>query len=82
MGKFVKTTFHEKENRASVILREFTHTCVELSRLLQKKNTGIMLYLLMTILIDDGSSSCIRRVKLSQSFVGSRHWWRRSQGSK
>ena len=61
--------------------REFTQMCVDLSWLLQQQNTGVMLYFLMTILIDDGSSSCIRREKHSQSFVSLKHWWR-SRGSK
>ena len=43
MGKFVKTTFHEKENCASVILERVQQMCVGHSRLRQQQNTGIML---------------------------------------
>ena len=42
MGKFLKTTFHEKENRASVILeRIHTDVCGPFS-VASTENTGIM----------------------------------------
>ena len=62
--------------------REFTQTCVDHSWLLQQKNTCIMWYLLMIILVDVGSSSCRRREKNSQSSVSLKHWWRSSRGRK
>ena len=82
MVKFVKTTFHEKENRASVILeRIHTDMCGPFSVSSTAKHIYYVIFF-MTILIDVGSSSCRRRVKHSQSSVSLKNWWRRSRGSK
>ena len=82
MGNFVKNTFHEKENRALVILERIHTDVCEPFSVSSTKNTGIMLFLLMNILVDAGSSSCRRREKHSLSSVILKHWWRRSRESK
>jgi len=51
--------------------------CVNYSRQHPWPNTGIMLDLLMTILVNVGSFSWRKRIKLSQFFVSLRHWWRK-----
>jgi hypothetical protein len=82
LGKYVKSTFHEKENRASVILERVHMDMFGPFSVASTKNTGIMLFLLMTFLVNVGYSSCRRRIKHSQSFVSLKHWWRKSWGSK
>ena len=83
MGKFVKTTFHEKENRASVILeRIHTYVCGPFSVSSTTKHMySIILYLLMNILIDVGSSSCKIRAKNSHSSMGGEGVGEVSEGS-
>ena len=82
MGKFVKTTFHEKENRASVILeRIHTDVCGPFS-VASTSNHRYYVFLLMIILIDARYSSCRRRAKHTQSSMSLKHWWRRSRGRK
>ena len=82
MGKFVKTKFHEKENRASMILeRIHTDVCGQFSVASTTKHEYYFIFL-MNFLVDVGSSSCKRRIKNSQSSVSLKHWWRKSQGSK
>ena len=53
MGKFVKTTFHEKENRASVILeRVHTDVCGQFSV------ASIVKHMYYVIFVDDFSRKC------------------------
>ena len=57
MGKFVKTTFHEKENHASVILeRIHTNVCGPFLVASTTKHRYYVIFF-MTILVDAGSSS-------------------------
>jgi hypothetical protein len=69
LGNYVKSTFHEKENRASVI-PERIHTDV-CGPFLVASTTKHRYYviLLMNFLVNDGYSSCRRRIKHSQSSV-------------
>jgi len=43
-----------------------------------RPNIGIMLYFLMTIIVNVGYFSCRKMIKLSQSLVSLKHWWRKS----
>jgi hypothetical protein len=86
MGKYVNSTFHEKENHASVIVeRIHTDLCGPFS-VASTKNISIMLFLLMNFLVNVGSSSCRRRIKRSQSSVNLKHCGERfgkaSEGSE
>ena len=82
MGKFVKTTFHEKENCASVILeRVHTNVCGPFSVASTTKHKYYVIFV-DDFLVNAGSSSCRRKIKNYLSFVSLRHWWRKSQGSK
>jgi hypothetical protein len=82
MGKYVKYTFHEKENPASVILeRIHTDVCGPFS-VASTKNISIMLFLWMNFLINAESSLWRRRIKHSQISVSLNHWWIKSRGSK
>jgi hypothetical protein len=82
LGKYVKSTFHEKENRASVILeRIHTNVCGPFSVASTTKHRYYAIFV-DNFLINAGYSSCRRRIKHSQSSVSLKHWWRKSRGSK
>ena len=65
MGKFVKNTFHEKENHASVILeRIHTDVCGPFSVASKAKHRYYVIFV-YEYSIDARSSSCKRREKYS-----------------
>jgi hypothetical protein len=82
MGKYVKFTFHEKENCALVILeRVHTNVCGPFSIASTTKHKYYVIFF-MTFLVNVGSSSYRRRIKHSQSSVSLNNWWRKCWGSK
>ena len=82
LGKYVKSTFHEKENHASVILKIIhTDVCGPFSVASTTKHRYYVIFV-DDFSCNDGYSSCRRRIKHSQSSVSLKHWWRKSQGRK
>jgi len=69
-------------SKEKVFLQHIATSQVKKTRIWLKNpwtNIGIMLYLLMSILVNTGYFSCIKRIKISQSFMSLKHWWRKSQ---
>jgi hypothetical protein len=65
LGKYAKSIpFMIGDGRAGAFWREFIQMCVDLLYSLHQKNIGIMLFLLMIFLVNVGSTSCRRRIKL------------------
>ena len=80
MGKYTKATFHEKENRAAEILEIFhSDVCGPFSIASTTKHRYYVIF------VDDflesvGSTSCRIKIRHSQIFVSSKHWFRKIQG--